>query len=155
MFFPQMSINVGEWTFLDVVLCTFFKTSSHSLSTATFASGIHIAWSSHTPSVFVCTPETRWADIRSLYFFLPRSTLESISHSPGFRVTRRNVPQIRCVARRNNMRQLSPSKKLKKLSFRSFHWNEFVNQVVILHKIPSFPCNINTNEFCFRHFGSG
>ena len=38
--------------------------------------------------------------------------------------------------------------------FRSFHWNEFVYQVVILHRILSFSCNTNTNDFFFRHFGS-
>ena len=35
----------------------------------------------------------------------------------------------------------------EKRSFRSFHWNQYVYQVVILHRIPSFPCNINTSEF--------
>ena len=35
----------------------------------------------------------------------------------------------------------------EELSLRSFHRNEFVRNVVIRHRIPSFPCNINTIEF--------
>ena len=59
-------------------------------------------------------------------------------------------PQKRHVARRDSTRQLSPENKWIKWRafFRSFHRNEFVYQVVILHRIQSFP------EFCFRHFGS-
>ena len=38
--------------------------------------------------------------------------------------------------------------------FRSFHWNEFAYQVVILHRILSFSCTTNKNDFFFRHFGS-
>ena len=55
-------------------------------------------------------------------------------------------------------RQQAPAFTLKKLSeelsFRSFHWSEFVYQNAIPHRIPSCSCNINTNEFCFRHFDS-
>ena len=31
-----------------------------------------------------------------------------------------------------------------------FHLNEFVYQIVILFRIPSFSCNINTNEFLLQ-----
>ena len=151
-------------------VCLFF-TSFHSFSTATFASGINIAWGersfAHTrfPKTSVserqisrngCTfhlcvhPSYLCVHLRlaeqnniwSLYFFLPKSTLESISYSPGGRVTRRILlPQIRHVARRDSMRQLSPYNKWIKWRafFRSFHRNEFAYQVVILHRIQSFP----------------
>ena len=52
----------------------------------------------------------------------------------------------------------STKKKNRKIRrrafFRSFHRNDFVYQVVILHRIPSFTCNIKTSEFFFRHSGS-
>ena len=175
----------------------FFTTSFHSFSTATFASGINIAWSersfTHTlgfprqasrrdrcpelsepyvtlgslirtyyycvHSFYLCVHPrlVEQNNIPSLYFFLPRFTLESISYSPGCRVTRRIVCHRYAVSRDETTcaRFHLKNKKTKwRPFFRSFHRSEFVYQVVMLHRIPSFYCNINTNEFCFRHFGS-
>ena len=66
--------------------------------------------------------------------FCPKDTLcrETRQHAPAF---------------------TSKRKLGEELSFGSIHWNEFVTKLWILHWILSFPCNINTNEFCFRHFG--
>ena len=193
----QMSINATKWTFLVVVFACLFTTSFHSFSTASFASGINIAWSersfTHTlgfprqasrrdrcpelsePYVtlgsLICTyyycvhpfylcvhPRlVEQNNIPSLYFFLPRFTLESISYSPGCRVTRRILSHRYAVSRdETTCAKFHLKNKITKWRpfFRSFHRSEFVYYDVMLHRIPSFYCNINTNEFCFRHFGS-
>ena len=130
-----------------------FTTSFHSFSTAAFASGINIAWSersvAHTlgfprqaslrdrspelsePFVTLGFPPGFWELLEE---FCPTDTLcrETTQHAPAFTST---------------IWQLG-----EELSFRSFHWDEFVHQIVTLHRIPSISCNTNTNEFCFRHF---
>ena len=123
-------------------VCLFF-TSFHSLSTATFASGINIAWGErsfahtlgfpeeaslrdrspdmsepcctfhlcvHPPYLCVNLKLAEQNNIRSLYFFLPKSTLESISYSPGCRVTRRIFPT---ETPRRETRQHAPAFTLK------------------------------------------
>ena len=47
--------------------------------------------------------------IRICHFFLPKATLESLLYSPGFQGYSNNlVPQLRIVAKRNNMLCHSP-----------------------------------------------
>ena len=105
-----------------------------------------------TPPAFVCTPEIRWVE-QHPEFVLVSSQVHTWEYLvlPGFGGYSKNfAPQIRHVARRETTCanfHLKRKKENEELSFRSFHWNEFVYQVVILHWIPYFSCNINTNEF--------
>ena len=106
----------------------------------------------HLPHLCVHPRFAEQNNIRSLYFFLPKFSLESISYSPSFSDTRRILSHRYAVSRDEHLKKSKI--RCRKLSFRSFHWNEFVYQVVILHRIPFSPCKINISEFCFRHFGS-
>ena len=125
----RMSINAAKWTFLFCCFVCLFMTSFHSLSTAAFASGINRSFAHslgfprlaslrerppESSEPYVVLDFSKFAEqnnIQSLYSFLPRFRLESISYSPGFECYSKNfVPQIRCVARRDNMCLLSPWK---------------------------------------------
>ena len=153
------------------------------MSTVAFASGTNIAWGERslahtlgfprqaslrdrspessepfgTLGSFVCTPETRWAELYPEFVLLSSQvhTWECLV-LPGFHGYSKNfVPQIRRFARRDNMRQLPQKKKIRwRAFFRSFHRNDIVYQVAKLHRIPSFTCKINASEFFFRHFGT-
>ena len=86
------------------------------------------------PNFFVCAPphscvHSRFAEqinIRSSNFFLPRITLESISYTPGCRVTRRmlshryatSLDETACASFHLKIRKLG-----EELFFRSFHRN--------------------------------
>ena len=157
---------------LLLFLCAFFMTSFHFVSIVAFASGINIAWNERS-FVFAsrfpeaCVSEKQisrifWTicnswfpkfaelnNIRNSYFFLLRFSLESILYSPDFEVYLNNfVSQIRCAARRNNIRLLSPSEKFKWRAFlRSFHRNEFL--ALSCNNVQNYVLyfNINAIEF--------
>ena len=171
--------DVHRWNKADFPCCCFvclLRTWFHSFSTVAFASGINIAWVersfAHTLGfprqrvwktfrIFWTMRDSRFPNIHSTPFVLwvhPRLVEENIIrslYSPGFRVTRRILSHRYAMSRNETASASFHLEKIKwRLSFRSFHWSEFVYQNVIPHRIPSFFCNINTNEFCFRHFDS-
>ena len=146
-------------------------TSFHSLSTAASASGMK-------DLLFILLGFPRQASLRNVCVYTPRIsvyTRDSLGRTtsgvytsffPGSRLRVSRTPQVFRVTRRicpidtpcRETRQHAPAFTLKRklgeeLSFRYFHWNGFVYQVAILHRILS-PCNITKSEFCFRHFGS-
>ena len=84
---------------------------------------------------------TEQNNIQSSYSFLPRFTLESISCSPDFQGYSKNfVSQVRCAARRDNVRLLSPFEKIRWRAFlRSFHRNEFARKVLCNTEFRPFP----------------
>ena len=176
----RMSINATKWTFL--ILCflsAFFNTSFHSFSIVASAPGKillgvqdlslilqsfpkHASLRDRISRVFWTIrnsriPEVRWSEPQSEFILLSSQvTLESISYSPGFEVyLKKFVSQIRCAARRDNMCLPSPSKKIKWKAFlRSFHRNEFVPEVVIEYRVPSFPTkSIKLNLILPHMFG--
>ena len=107
----------------------------------------------HTPHSCVHPRFAEQNNIRILYLFLPRFTLESISYSVNIRVSRRISSQRYAVSRdETTCASLHLKKKIRwRAFFRIYSLERIGDQVVILHWILSFSCNINTNEFCFRH----
>ena len=117
-----------------------FTTSFHSFSTAAFASGINIAWSERSVAHTLGFP--RQASLRDGSPELSEPFV-TLGFPPGFwelfeefcptdtlcRETTQHAPAI----------TLTIWKLGEELSFRSFHWDEFVHQIVTLHRIPSFP----------------
>ena len=137
-----MSINASKWTFPVVGLVS---QKTHFICVYTPIICVYTRHLLSRTTSGVCTS------------FFPGPHLR-VSRTPrGFRVTRR-ILSHRYAVSRNETTCASFHLKQKKIMwgafFRSYHRNEFLHQVVILHGIPSFPCNINTNKFCFRHFGS-
>ena len=161
----RMSTNATKWTYLAFCFCAFFMTSFDSFFTIAFASGINIAWSKRSyvhSSRFpeACVSERQisrvfWTIHNSRFPKFAEqdnsrsSSLESVSYSPDFQGYSKNVvSQIRCAARRDNVRLFSPLRKIGwRASLRSLHRNDFVGKVVIQSRIPSFPWEINTTEF--------
>ena len=107
------------------------------------------------PPAFVCTPEMRWAD-QHPEFKLLSSQVHTWEYLvlPGLRGYSRNFVPTDTPRRKTRQHAPAFTKKKKRkfseeLSSRSFQLNELVYQIAILHRIPSFPCSIITNEFCF------
>ena len=119
---------------------------------------IHICLCVHSPHWCVHPRFAEQNNIWSFYFSLPKFSLE-ISRTPQvlglleeFCPTGTPCPQTRQHALNFHLR----NKKIKwRAFFQTFsHWDDFVSQVAILHRILPVSCNINTNEFYFRNFGS-
>ena len=104
-----------------------------------------------TPPAFVCTPEIRRAEqhLKFVLLFFPSSHLRVSRTSRIFRVYLKNlVSQIRCARDETTCACFHPQRKLgEELSWDLFIGTNSCTKVVTLHWIPSFPCNINTNEF--------
>ena len=144
----RMSTIAAKWAFLVVVLRASFMISFHSLSTAAFASGINIAWSERSFAhylVFLRLPSLRDRSPESSEPYVTLASRDSLSRTasgictPFFpsshlrasrprwvsKVSRRIfVPQIRCVARRDNMCLLLTFKENQVKSFRRIFSSE-------------------------------
>ena len=173
----RMSFN--QWIKVDYPRDCFvclFITSFHSFTTAAIASGIKIALGErsfahslgfpisilclgvHTPYLCVHPEIPEQNNIRSLYFFSYQFLTWEYLVLPGFLGLLEEFLSHRYAVSRDETTcasfHLDKRKIWWRAFFRSFHWNEFMYQIARLHRIPSFTCNINTNEFCLRHFGS-
>ena len=148
-----MSINVARWTFLVVVLCAFFVTSSHSSSTAAFAFGFFIAWSERPFAHAHGFPRLAFLrDLQNLLNhteltvsrgwlnrttsgvctpFFPVPLLRASRTPRAFGVTRRIVPQIRCAEATCSCFHLRRTRK-------PFRRQEFLHLIAIHYKMFSF-----------------
>ena len=158
----RMSTNAAKWTFLAICFCAFFMTSFHSFFTIAFASGINVAWSGRSSVHSSRFPEACVSERQISRVFwtihnsrFPKFAEQDNSRSsylfPDFQGYSKNVvSQVRCAARRDNVRLFSPLRKIGwRASLRSLHRNELVRKVVIQSRIQFFPWNINTTEFGF------